>query len=223
MNLKTDEFWDKVLGYSDYKKGKTYSASDINNEPLRVKLKLLHPNVDDVNIIDKMASWMGSSVHATIEIIMQSYDNVESELKVAFKSVSGTIDLVFDKRLIGDVKTGSEASISQKIKKPIKWVEQLSIYRLLYFKQFGIWLEDTGYIFWLTTDTKKRGVEEIELLSKEETITLIKDFLNQIEKPLSEQPKCKDCSWLYRYCPTRSKCPYMSEDKNPNFKEVEEW
>jgi len=218
--IEVNNLWNEVFGWSDYKKGAEYSVSDILGEPLQIKLKKKYPNQDDVKTREKTASWVGSAIHSQVETIMAQYTNVESETKVKFKNLSGTIDLVINQQTIADIKTGGESTIKQKIKKPEPWVVQLSCYRYLYYKQFGIELDDAGIIYWYTTDSKKYGVLEIKLMTLKETVAMIKEFMVQMEIPIEDESKCKSCSWLAPWCPIRSLCSFYLEDDMTG---IEEW
>ncbi len=225
--LEPEWFWDEVFDWSNYSKGATYSVSDILAEPLMVKLRLAYPKERSVKAEDKKASWVGSAIHAQVERIMAEYENVESEVAVKFKNLSGTIDLVIDGKVVADVKTGAEDNIRTKILDVEKgrdssFKKQLSLYRYLYWKTFGIWLNDVGLIYWYCTDSKKNGVLSVELLTKEETISLIKSFMVEMKIPIEDTAKCKLCTqFLYRWCEPRLKCPSWTEERDsPN---VECW
>jgi PD-(D/E)XK nuclease superfamily len=220
--MKIEDFWDNVFQYDTYVKGAEFSASNFTTPMLINKLKRDNPSVvPEIATKDKTASWVGTAIHERIEASMDKYESVESEVKVLFKNISGTIDLVFNQEVIGDIKTGSEANIIKKIKDSTDWVIQLSIYRYLYFKQNKIWLDDIGKIFWYCTDSKKYGIHDIQLLPKDEVIAMMKDFLLGMTKPTTDDGKCPDClHWRYRYCGVRSVCPYWRPSEES---QVDDW
>ena len=215
--MKPEDILDMVLNYSEYEKGGKYSASDILSEPLRVKLKKKYPNLDDVKPIDKVASVIGTGFHEMAEKAMEAENafndtGIRTEVKLKFNNISGTADLIFPDGTIGDYKTSKEATLKKTISNPIKWQEQLSIYALLNHKENGVKYGTKGYIFWVAVDTRKTGMLEVELLPKSETISLIKEFLTEMDIPIEETKKCKDCSWLYKWCSSRSVCSYYNND-----------
>jgi len=74
----------------------------------------------------------------------------------------------------------------------------------------------------LCVDTNKHGIHEIELLSDEETIKVIKNFMTEIEKPVEDMPKCNLCiQFMHRFCSVKSKCPHWVVDKD--FSSIDEW
>jgi len=223
--MKPTEILSNALNYSNYVKGGEFSASDILSEPLRVKLRKKYPNVKDVKTPDKVAAWIGTGAHLLFEEYIQSENsfgatNVQAEVKLKFKNISGTADVIVDGNIICDLKTSKEATIKTMLSKPTKWCQQLSIYNYLNHKQNKVQMSDKGYIYWIAVDTRKFGTLEVELLSKEATIELIKNFLAEMEIPIEDTAKCKDCSWLWKWCDTRSKCSYYA---NNDVSVIEEW
>ena len=213
--MKVENILNSALHYSEYSKGGEYSASDIIGEPLQTLLKKKYPKVDDVKAVDKVAAWVGTGTHLMLERFIEaenafSETNMESEVKLKYRNLSGTADVIVDGNIICDLKTSKEVTLKKTIKEPSKWVKQLSIYNYLNHKQNGVQMNSKGYILWIAMDSRKIGTLELELLTKSETIQLIKDFMVQIEKPLEEQTKCTSCSWLWKWCSVRSKCPHYS-------------
>ena len=215
--MKPEEYWNQVFKYSDYVKGAKYSASDIIGEPLRTKLKKKYPNHDDVKVNEKTSSFVGSAIHMRCEAWLNAENdfgetNMQSEVKLLYKGISGTADIIYDGYIIADIKTGGESTIKSKIKKPEAWSKQLSIYSLLNHKQNKTKYGEYGFIHWYTTDTKKFGTIKVELYTLEEITNIIKEFMAEMKVPIEETAKCKDCSWLWRWCSSRSKCSYYVED-----------
>jgi len=223
--MKPTELLEAVLNYSEYEKGAEFSASDILSEPLRVKLKLKHPKLDDVKAVDKVASFVGSGFHILAQNAIDTENEfsdtgIRTEVKLKFRNLSGTADVIFPDGTIGDYKTSKEATLKKTISNPIKWCEQLSIYSYLNHKQNKVPMQTVGYIFWISVDTRKFGTLKVELLTKEQTIELIKNFLKEMEVPIKDTAKCKDCSWLWKWCGSRSKCEYYTTD---DVSSIEEW
>ncbi len=213
--MKVEDILSNALHYSEYSKGGEYSASDIIGEPLQVLLRKKYPKVDDVKAVDKVAAWVGTGTHLMLEKYIEaenafSETSMKSEVKLKYKNLSGTADVIVDGNIICDLKTSKEATLKKTISNPEKWVKQLSIYNYLNHKENGVDMSDVGYIFYIAVDTRKIGTEKIKLMSKDETIDMIKEFMVQINKPLEEQTKCTSCSWLWRWCSVRSKCPHYS-------------
>ena len=222
--LSVDNILETVLNYSEYTKGAEYSASDILSEPLRVKLRKEHPNLDDVKAIDKVAAFVGTGFHEMAEKAINAENEFEdtgirTEVKLKFRNISGTADVIFPDGVIGDYKTSKESTLNRTIKHPDKWREQLSIYSYLNHKQNKVPMQTIGYIFWISVDTRKFGTLKVELLTKEQTIDLIKEFLIEMDKPIADTDKCKDCSWLWKWCASRSKCEYYGSNDDT----VDEW
>jgi len=224
--MKPNEFLEKALNYSSYTKGAEYSASDILSEPLKVKLRKKYPSIDDVKVADKVSAYIGTGVHGLVEEFIQSENafgetNMMSEVRLKYKNLSGTADLILNGYIIGDLKTGKETNINKAIKNPEKWRQQLSIYSYLNHKENKAKYNDVGYIFWITVDTQKFGTLEVELLPIKETIKLIRDFMIEMEKPIEDTDKCKSCGWLFRWCSSRSKCDYYANKSDMS--KIEEW
>ena len=224
--MKADKLLEAALHFSEYSKGGEFSASDIIGEPLQVLLKKKYPNMDDVKSVDKVASWIGTGAHLQLERFIQSENefgetNMESEVKLKFKNLSGTADVILDGNIICDLKTSKEATLKTTIKNPEKWIKQLSIYNYLNHKQSGApEFAEYGYIFWIAVDTRKIGTTKIKLMTLKETTNMIKEFMVQIKEPIEDQEKCKSCGWLFKWCPVRSKCEHYMEDDMTN---VDDW
>ena len=223
--MKPDELLESALNFSEYSKGAEYSASDICGEPLQIKLKKKYPNQDDVKALDKVASWIGTGAHILLERFIQAENdfgstNMESEVKLKFKNLSGTADVILDGNIICDLKTSKEATLKTTIKKPEKWIKQLSVYNYLNYKMRSHKKSEYGYIFWIAVDTRKIGTTKIKLMTMKETITMIKEFMVDMEVPIEDETKCKSCSWLAPWCPVRSKCDFYLEDDMSN---VDDW
>lgn len=106
-------------------------------------------------------------------------------------------------------------------KRDMSYHVQLSIYRFLANKN-GYKIETKAYIAWLCVDTNKHGIHEIELLSDEETIKVIKNFMTEIEKPVEDMPKCNLCiQFMHRFCGVKDKCPHWIVDKD--FSSIDTW
>ena len=215
--MKPDELLVNALNFSEYSKGGEYSASDICGEPLQIKLKKKYPNQDDVKPLDKVASWVGTGAHLQLERFIAAENefgatNMESEVKLKFKNLSGTADVILDGNIICDLKTSKEATLKTTIKKPEKWIKQLSVYNYLNHKQRGHDMAEFGYIFWIAVDTRKIGTTKIKLMTLKETVAMIKEFMVDMEIPIEDETKCKSCSWLWKWCPVRKKCDFYQED-----------
>ena len=124
--MKPEEYWNQVFKYSDYVKGAKYSASDIIGEPLRAKLKKKYPNHDDVKVNEKTSSFVGSAIHMRCEAWLNAENdfgetNMQSEVKLLYKGISGTADIIYDGYIIADIKK----KISHIMKRLIVLVERL--------------------------------------------------------------------------------------------------
>ena len=223
--MKPEDLIVSALNFSEYSKGATFSASDLTSQPLRVKLKMKYPNHDDVKTNEKVAAWIGTGCHLLLERFINAENdfgktNMRTEVKVKFRNLSGTIDVLFDDGTIADLKTGGESTIKKKLSKPDDWKLQLSIYSYLNWKQNKVPMQPIGYIYWITTDTKKYGTAKIELYTLEEITNIVKEFMVEMKVPIEETAKCKDCSWLWKWCSSRSKCSYYVDDDMTN---IDEW
>ena len=221
-----NKIWESVFNYSDYEKGGEYSASDLTGDILAVRLRRDNPTIREMKYEDKISAFVGSSIHTQIEKYIESENafsetNMQSEVKLKYRNLSGTADLIIDGKIL-DWKTGKESSISATIKKPDKWIVQISIYSYLLSKQLNKPMNTIGYIAWLCTDTQKHGVLELELLSLAEVTKLIKEFMVDIDKPLEELPKCDLCiQFKHRCCQVKSICPFWKIDDD--FSNISEW
>lgn len=214
--MKPSEFFDKALNYSNYMKGAEYSASDILSDPLKVKLRKKYPNIDDVKVQDKISAYIGTGVHSLVEEYIQSENafsetNMQSEVRLKHKNLSGTADIIFDGSTIADIKTGKETNIKKQISNPDKWVKQLSIYSYLNHVSNKQPMEEVGFVFWLTVDTQKFGTLEVKLMNKKEVVQMIREFMKEMDIPIEDTKKCDSCSWLWRWCGSRSKCSYYAD------------
>ncbi|MDB4681369.1 PD-(D/E)XK nuclease family protein [bacterium] len=224
--MTIDKLWEGIFNYDTYVKGGEYSASDITGDILAVKLRKLHPNHKEMKYEDKISAYMGTSIHDRIEKWIESENafgetNMESEVRLKYKNLSGTCDLILDGKTIVDYKTGKEDNIKKKIKDSSDWITQLSIYRYLANKT-GYKIETKAYIAWLCVDNNKHGIHEIELLSEKETIAVIKEFMTEISKEPKDLPKCNLCiQFKHRWCNQKANCPYWVIDKD--FSSIEEW
>ena len=224
------DFWDKVLNYSDYKKGGQYSASNLTNPPLITKLQEKYPELDDVATKDKVAAFIGSAIHVRCETGMNEagHDEIfKTEVAMKFRSLSGTADLVDVEDgiyHIGDVKTGKEANIIKKIKDSTDWITQLSIYRYLAIKDLKIDVSQEAEIYWLCTDTGKYGIHSIYLLDTTETVKIIKEFYKAMKTPIEDEPMCDGCLyWRHRYCQVRSKCHHFGLRHDSESDVIDNW
>ncbi len=240
--MKVTNLWENIFKYSDYEKGAEYSASDIIGDVLRVKLRKMNPLHDDMAYEDKIASFMGSAIHQRAEDWLAKENafeptGIRSEVKLKFKNISGTADLILEDGTIVDYKTGKEPSVRKHILdyekgRDSSWLKQLSIYAYLNHKQNKVPYGEVGYIAWLcTSSTKeeedehasyKHGILEVKLMSKEDVVAMIKKFLVDIEQDPKDMDACEECIyWKYRWCGVRKLCPAWDEAKNSS--NVEEW
>ncbi len=247
--MEMNKLWENIFKYSEYEKGGEYSASDIIGDVLQVRLRKDNPNHDCTDYKYKISAFIGSAIHKQIESWLEaenSFENtgMESEVKLKFRNISGTADLIIGGKVILDFKTGKEQTIRKQIlevenEKPSKWQQQLSIYTYLNHKQNKVPYGDVGYIAWLCVanikdedkekakdnefNTQKHGVLKVPLLPKEKTIELIKDFLIGIELPIEDMAQCDGCVyWKYKWCAVRDVCPKFGKDESWEDK-VEEW
>jgi len=247
--LKVDKLWENIFKYSEYEKGGEYSASDIIGDVLQVRLRKDNPNHDAVDYQYKISAFIGSAIHKHIEDWLEAENafedtKMQSEVKLKFRNISGTADIIIDGNIILDWKSGKEQTIRKQIlevenKKPSKWQQQLSIYSYLNHKQNKVEYGEYGYIAWLCVanikdedkdkakanefNTQKHGVLKVPLLPKEETIALIREFLSEIEKPIDKMEQCDGCIyWKYKWCGVRDVCPKFGKDEAWEDK-VEEW
>ena len=221
-----DDVWNIALRYSEYEKGATYSVSDVIGNPMMVKLRLENPNCDEVSTKDKVASNLGSACHSHWEkAINASGLDIKTEVKLKYKNLSGTADMIFEDGLIADWKTGKESNIKSKLKNSTAWVRQLSLYSYLLYKGNGVPMNSRGQVYWLTTDTGKYGVAEYDLLSEEEVVELIKVFMDYMKQPIEQLPQCDLCiQFLYRWCSCRSSCIHWGLRADSNVEGgVDEW
>lgn len=232
--MNVEKVWEYIFKYSDYVKGADYSASDITGNVLASRLRKDNPNVNDMVYQDNISSFVGSAIHQRNESWLESENAFditgwESEVKLQFKNISGTADIIIDGCIVLDYKTGKEANIKSKLReldkgKESAWQQQISIYTYLNHKQNKAKYGDVGYIAWLCVDTNKHGVTEVKLLPKSETIELIKNFLTDIVKPIEEMDKCNLCvQFMHRWCGVRSVCPHWGLREEDNKSAVEEW
>jgi len=225
--MKVDELWESIFSFDTYSKGGEYSASDISSEPLIARLRKEFGS-SGIKWEDKKSAFVGTSIHERIEQWVKSENdfgetNMESEVKLKFKNLSGTADLILDGKYILDFKTGGEKSIQSKIRKPDDWIKQLSIYSYLLSKQRKQKMNTKGYIAWYCVDNGKCGVTELELLTEKETIAMIKEFMVQMKKKPSELDRCKLCiQFMHRWCGVRKHCPFWSPDSE-NDSNVDDW
>ena len=241
MKMEVKKLWESIFTYDTYKKGADYSASDITTEPLIARLRKEF-GTNGVKYEDKIASFIGTSVHERIEQFIKAENefgatNMQSEVKLKFKNLSGTADLILDGSIVLDFKTGKESNIRASIldvekKRKSSWQEQLSIYAYLNHKQNGVEYGELGYIAWLCvsptkeeTDehaTFKRGILKVPLLSLDEVKNLIKEFMVDMKKSPDELDKCKMCLiWQYRFCGVRDHCPYWKEEEDMS--KIDDW
>ncbi len=81
-----NEIWEIALQYSEYKKGATYSVSDVIANPMMVKLRLENPECDEVATKDKVSSNIGSACHSHWEkALNESGIEVSTEVKLMYK------------------------------------------------------------------------------------------------------------------------------------------
>ena len=223
--IEPEELFEIVFNHSTYKKGGEYSASDITGEPLIALLKHNNPNLpEEIATKDKTSSVLGTSFHEFAESAIKSTDrlDVETEVKLKFKNLSGTADLVLDGTIVADWKTGTEKTISAKIKNPEAWITQISIYSYLLSKTKKQPMTTIGYILWFAVDTKKYGVLKLDLLTKEETISTIKTFMENMKKEPTDFERCEGCLyWLNRWCGVKSVCHHWDSGNDPSV--VDEW
>ena len=115
--MDISNLWESVFNYSDYVKGCTYSASDITGDILAVRLRRDNPTIREMKYEDKISAFVGSSIHTQIEKYIESENafsetNMQSEVKLKYRNLSGTADLIIDGNIL-DWKTGKESSISE--------------------------------------------------------------------------------------------------------------
>ena len=217
--MKVEKLWENIFNYSDYVKGAEFSASDIIGDNLAVKLRKDNPEHREGDYKDKIAAFTGSAIHQRIESYIQMENafgetNVESEVKLKFKNISGTADLIIDNHIILDFKTSGKKSNIQAKERELK--TDNSTWRNQLYPEYG-------YIAWLVTGTHEHGILKVDLLPMDEVVKLIKDFLIAIEQPLEEMEQCPLCiQFKSRYCGVRKVCPKWNEDKEWSNK-VEEW
>ena len=215
-----EDVWETVLNYSEYSKAGKYSASNIINPPLITALQMKYPHEDSNKTSDKQKAFIGVSIHQLAEKALVGAPMIKSEFKVIHKDISGTIDLVIEddgEIIIGDFKSSTESNMKKYLKNPEQYIKQLSIYRLLYYKQEGVKPSTTGRIYWILTDKAKHGMAEIELMSFEDTSKMIKEFLVEMDNPIEQMEQCSECLfWRYRFCKVRNVCHYwgLREDSN---------
>ncbi len=222
------DIWSTVLNYSEYSKGGKYSASNIINPPLITALQLKYPHENSNKLSDEVKAWVGNSVHLLAERSLVGHPTIKSEYKVIHKDISGTIDLVIEEDgeiIIGDFKTSTESNMKKYLKDPTNYIKQLSIYRLLYYKQEGVEPSSTGRIYWMVIDKKtKYGMTEIELMSFEDTTKMIKDFLSEMKQPIEQMKQCDECTfWRYRFCKVRNVCHWWGLREDSQHEEIDTW
>ena len=228
--MKVDDIWKNLFSYSEYSKGADYSASDIIGDVLAVRLKKDNPTKIHIDYENKISAFIGSSIHLMAERWLDSekdyIDNIQSEVKLKHRNISGTADLIIDGNIIADYKTGKESNIKIKLREIAKggdssWIKQLSIYNYLNHKQNGVEYSDEGYILWLCTDNNKHGVQKVTLLKKELVVSLIKNFLKEVEQPIEDMSKCNLCvQFKHKFCGVSSICPYIQKTLEQG---IDEW
>ena len=225
--MTVDKIWEGVFSFDTYEKGGEYSASDISSEPLIARLRKEFGS-SGIKWEDRKSAFVGTSVHSRIELWVQSENdfdatNMESEVKVKYKNLSGTIDLVLDGSTVLDFKTGSEKNIQAKIRKPDDWIKQLSIYSYLLSKQRKQSMNTKAYIAWFCVDTGKVGVLELELLTMKEVVKLIKEFMSDMKLEPTDLNRCKLCiQFMHRWCGVRKHCPYWNVEDGVG-SEIDDW
>ncbi len=224
--MKPELLWESIFSFDTYSKGGKFSASDISGEPLIARLRKEYGS-KGIKWEDKISSFIGTAIHERIELFIKAENdfgttNMESEVKLKFKTLSGTCDLILDGKYILDWKTGSEKNIQSKIRKPEQWVLQLSVYAYLLHKERNQPYQRKAYIGWLCTDTQKRGILELELLELKEITNVIKEFMAQMKSEPQELPKCKLCiQFMHRWCGVRDYCPYWQEEDDMT--KIDDW
>ncbi len=225
--MKTDKLWEGIFSFNTYTKGGEYSASDIASEPLIARLRKEFGS-SGIKWEDRKSAFVGTSIHSRIELWVKSENdfdktNMESEVKVKYKNLSGTIDLVLDGDIVLDFKTGSEKNINNKIRKPDDWIKQLSIYSYLLSKARKQKMNTKAYIAWYCVDSGKCGILELELLSLKDVVQLIKEFMGYMKLEPTDLDRCKLCvQFMHRWCGVRKHCPYWNVETGVG-SDIDEW
>ena len=220
----TDDLWDVALRYSEYEKGAMYSVSDILADPLMVALRLENPHHNEMKTKNMTSANIGSACHSHWERALDASEcDVQTEVKLKYKNLSGTADIVFPDGMIADWKTGKDTNIKAKLKDPTKWIQQLSLYSYLLYKGNGVPMNAMGRIYWLETTKGNYGVVDYDLLSEAECLELIKEFMENMKKPSSKLPQCNLClQFMHNWCNQSANCPKWGlRERYDN--EVEDW
>lgn len=183
----------------DYKaKGDSFSATELLNPVQVILLKRRHADEITVDAADRLWVMLGNGVHAILENEKGIEPIERLTAEVLGVKISGKWDRIKNNK-ITDYKVTSAFTVMYRSREQ-EWMEQLSIYRWLYFKRYGVLLDSKGYIVALLRDWAAKelsnarypraGAVEIELnlMSPEET----EDFLEHKIKKIKKAEKVKD-------------------------------
>ena len=145
----------------DYEvKGDSFSVTEILNPVQIVILKRRHWKDLTVDAIDQLWKLLGSGVHAILEK-EKGIEKIERlKVEILGRTVSGRWDRIFNNE-ITDYKVTSAWSVVYG-SRDNEWMEQLSIYRWLYFKVKGVLLAPRGYIVALLRDWSDKNTEPLK-------------------------------------------------------------
>lgn len=197
----------------DYElKGKSLSATEILNPVQIVILKRRYWKDITVDAIDRLWAMLGNGVHAILEKEKDMEKIERLKVEVLGREVSGKWDRIF-KNEITDYKVTSAWTIvyGSRVK---EWMEQLSIYRWLYFKRKGVLLASKGHIVALLRDWSDKNLKpqkngnpskypkapaqeiDIDLMTPEDTEKFVTAKVDAITKaetlPDDLLPNCSD-------------------------------
>ena len=188
------------------------------------------PKTDENDLVEtnKDAAILGSLIHYALEHLVSKKisKHYEERISVSFMGwiINGQFDLVVDEH-VSDYKTGNVL----KLNDITDYIWQLSIYRWLIFKKYGVTLKETGLLMFILKDFsvlkldsrlyRTHGVEsmfhevEVKLHSFDEVEEFIRLVLSQIDG--DEMPEKCD-TWYndmrcQHFCELRNACDYRSE------------
>ena len=187
-------------------KGDSISATQLLKPVQEIVLIMRHSDEIEVDVSSMLWKVLGSGVHAVLEKLKEDNSEIIKRLfaDVDGVKISGKFDRIKDKK-ITDYKVTSAWSVVYDSRSK-EWVEQLSIYRWLWFVTHAEELKDKGSIIAILRDWNERDagktnypksamVEiELDLMSLENTHKFISEKVKAIKDAIKikdgELPKC---------------------------------
>lgn len=203
------------------------SVTDLGKPIKELLLARKHWNELDKDVMDFYWAKIGQAIHSSLENveIPDAQKELKFEIKIDEITLVGIIDLIIDKTLYDYKTTHTEKIVKLYDKK--KWLEQLSIYRWIYFKKYGIKLKDKGIIYGMLLDWKIKDhifdypIQKIQLnlWSFQRTELFIQSKISKIREASHSKsvPTCQgEENWYGRrcaWCPVKKFCDNWKEVK----------